>query len=275
MLQLGINWNPSPEIVNIFGLSIRYYGLMFVIAFLLGIRIMKKIYKKESVSEDYIDPLFMYVVLATLIGARLGEVFFYSWDSFKHRPLEIFLPIAKDPNGTLFGFIEGYTFTGFTGLASHGAAVGIIVAMVLYRRKYKYKSLLWIFDRIVIPVASGAAFVRLGNLMNSEIVGKVTNSSFGFRFIRNDISKGEAMRITNSNNYEKAYDLIGNSVKYKHYLSEIPLRHPTQIYESFSYDDWHYFNVSVCMARPALRYILYLSRACCLLFSSQGTKSTT
>ncbi len=235
MLQLGIDWNPSPEIVNIFGLSIRYYGLMFVVAFLLGLRMLKKIYKNESVSEDYIDSLFMYVVLATLIGARLGEVFFYSWDSFKHRPLEIFLPIAKDTNGNLFGFIEGWTFTGYAGLASHGAAIGIIVAMLLYRRKYKYKSLLWILDRIVIPVASGAVFVRLGNLMNSEIVGKATNSDFGFRFIRNDISKRRAMEITNADNYEKAYDLIGNSVKYKHYLAEVPLRHPTQIYESLSY----------------------------------------
>ncbi len=235
MLQLGINWNSSPEIFNLFGLSIRYYGLMFVAAFLLGIRIMKKIYKSESVSEDFVDSLFMYVVLATLIGARLGEVFFYSWDSFKDRPLEIFLPIREDVNGTLFGFIEGWTFTGYTGLASHGAAIGIIVAMMLYRRKYKYKSLMWILDRIVIPVASGAVFVRLGNLMNSEIIGKETGSNFGFRFIREHFSKGEAMSITNTNNFEKAYDLIGNSVKYKHYLAEVPLRYPTQIFEALSY----------------------------------------
>ncbi|MCF6279355.1 MAG: prolipoprotein diacylglyceryl transferase [Flavobacteriaceae bacterium] len=235
MLQLGIDWNPSPEIVNIFGLSIRYYGLMFVIAFLLGLKIMKKFYKNEGVSEEYIDPLFMYVVLATLIGARLGEVFFYSWDSFKHRPLEIFLPIAKDANGTLFGFIEGWTFTGFTGLASHGAIIGIIVALFLYRRKYIYKSVLWIIDRVAIPAALGSAFVRFGNLMNSEIIGKVTNSNFGFRFIRDHFSKREAMSITNTNDYEKAYDLIGSSVKYKHYLAEVPLRYPTQILEALSY----------------------------------------
>jgi len=235
MLQLGIDWNPSPEIFNIFGLSIRYYGLMFVIAFLLGLRIMKEIYKSENVSEEYIDPLFMYVVLATLIGARLGEVFFYSWDDFKGRWLEIFLPIKEDVNGTLFGFIEGWTFTGYTGLASHGALIGIITAMILYRRKYKYKSLLWILDRVAIPAALGAAFVRLGNLMNSEIVGKETGSNFGFRFIRDHFTKRDAMNITNTNNYEKAYDLIGSSVKYKHYLAEVPLRYPTQIYESLSY----------------------------------------
>lgn len=235
MLQLGIDWNPSPEIFNIFGLSIRYYGLMFVVAFLLGIKIIKKIYKNENVNEEHVDSLFMYVVLATLIGARLGEVFFYSWDSFKHRPLEIFLPIAKDPNGTLLGFIDGYTFTGFTGLASHGAVIGIIVAVILYRRKYKYKSLLWILDRIAIPAVLGSAFVRLGNLMNSEIIGKVTNTNFGFKFIRDHFSKREAMNITKANDYEKAYDLIANNVKYKHYLENVPLRHPTQIYESLSY----------------------------------------
>lgn len=235
MLQLGIDWNPSPEIFNISGLSIRYYGLMFVIAFLLGIKIMKRIYKNEGVLEEKVDSLFMYVVIATLVGARLGEVFFYSWDSFKHRPLEIFLPIAKDVNGTLFGFIEGWSFTGYTGLASHGATIGIIVALFLYRRKHKYKSLLWILDRTVIPAALGAAFVRLGNLMNSEIIGKATNSNFGFRFIREHFTKRDAMSITNTNDYEKAYDLISSSVKYKQYLESIPLRHPTQIYESLSY----------------------------------------
>jgi prolipoprotein diacylglyceryl transferase len=235
MLQLGIDWNPSPEIFKIGSLPIRYYGLMFVVAFLLGIRIIKKIYKSEGVNEDHVDSLFMYVVLATLIGARLGEVFFYSWDDYKGRWLEIFLPIKEDVNGTLFGFIEGYTFTGFTGLASHGAAIGIIAAMILYRRKYKYKSLLWILDRIVIPVASGAIFVRIGNLMNSEIIGKETGSNFGFRFVRDHFTKRDAMTITNTNDYERAYDLIGSSVKYKHYLAEVPLRHPAQLYESLSY----------------------------------------
>ncbi|AOW19956.1 prolipoprotein diacylglyceryl transferase [Urechidicola croceus] len=235
MLQLAIDWNPSPEIFKLGPLSIRYYGLMFVIAFLLGIQIMKKIYKNENVPVQYVDSLFIYVVIATLLGARLGEVFFYSWDSYKDNLIEILLPIAKDPNGSIFGIINGYKFVGFAGLASHGAAIGIIVAMYLYRRKYKYKSLLWILDRIVIPVASGAVFVRLGNLMNSEIVGKVTNSNFGFRFIRNDIGKGEAMRITKTDNFEKAYSLIGKSSNYQNVLEAVPVRYPTQLFESLSY----------------------------------------
>ncbi|MDC9722741.1 MAG: prolipoprotein diacylglyceryl transferase [Urechidicola sp.] len=235
MLQLAIDWNPSPELFKIGAISIRYYGLMFVIAFLLGIQIMKKIYKSESVPVEYVDSLFMYTVVATLLGARLGDVFFYSWDYYQNNLVEILLPIAKDSNGSIFGFIDGYKFVGFAGLASHGAAIGIVIAMILYRRKYNYKSLLWILDRVVITVASGAVFVRLGNLMNSEIVGKVTNSDFGFRFIRNDIGKSEAMEITGSKTYERAYELIETSAQYKQILADIPLRYPTQLFESIGY----------------------------------------
>lgn len=235
MLQLTIDWNPSPEIFKLGSLSIRYYGLMFVVAFLLGIQIMKKIYKNDGVPVEYVDSLFMFTVIATLLGARLGEVFFYSWDSYKNDLIEIFLPIAKSPNSKLFGIFPGYEFVGFAGLASHGAAIGIVVAMFLYRRKYKYKSLLWILDRIVISVASGAIFVRLGNLMNSEIVGKVTDSPIGFRFIRSDIGKREVMNITNTDSYEKGYRLLANSSNYKNVLEDIPFRYPTQLIESMSY----------------------------------------
>jgi phosphatidylglycerol:prolipoprotein diacylglycerol transferase len=235
MLQLTIDWNLSPELFKIGSLSIRYYGLMFVVAFLLGIQIMKKIYNNEGVPIEYVDSLFMYTVIATLLGARLGEVIFYSWDSYKNNLIEIFLPIAKSANGSIFGIIKGYEFVGFAGLASHGAAIGIVVAMFLYRRKYKYKSSLWILDRIVIPVASGAVFVRLGNLMNSEIIGKVTDSTIGFRFIRNDIGKREVMRITGSDSYEKGYNLIANSSNYRNVLESIPFRYPTQLFESLSY----------------------------------------
>lgn len=155
---------------------------MFIIAFSLGYYIMKKIYKEEGIPLKYLDSLFMYTVIATLLGARLGEVFFYNWSYYQNHLIEILLPIKEDPNANLFGFINGYKFTGFAGLASHGAAIGIIVAMYLYRRKYKYKTLMWILDRIVIPVAIGGVFVRLGNFFNSEIVGKYTHSDFGIVF---------------------------------------------------------------------------------------------
>ncbi len=236
MLQTIIDWNPSPELFKLGGFSVRYYGLMFVIAFMLGIQLMKRIYKEEGLPVEYVDSLFMYTVIATLVGARLGEVFFYSWDSYKDNLIEIILPIAENPDKSMFfGLIKGYEFVGFAGLASHGAAIGIITAMILYRRKYKYKSTLWILDRVVITVASGAVFIRLGNLMNSEIVGKVTNGNFGFRFIRNDISKYQAMNITGTNDPEKAYKLIETSAKYKDILEGVPVRYPTQLIESFGY----------------------------------------
>lgn len=235
MLQLAIDWNPSPEIFKLGAFSVRYYGLMFVIAFLLGIRLMKKMYKNENVPIEYVDSLFMYTVIATLLGARLGDVFFYSWDYYQHNLVEILLPIKKAANGTLFGIIDGYKFVGFAGLASHGAAIGIVIAMILYRKKFKYKSLLWILDRVVITVASGAGFVRLGNFMNSEIVGKATGSDFGIKFIRHDISKSEAVAKTGARSYERAYELIEKGSKYKQTLAEIPARYPTQLFEAFGY----------------------------------------
>ncbi len=228
MLTLGIDWNPSPVLFNLFSFPIQYYGLMFVCAFLLGIQIMKRIYKNEGVNVEFVDSLFMYVVAGTLIGARLGEVFFYNWDYFQHHLLEIFLPIKEQADGS-------WEFTGYRGLASHGAAIAIIASMILYRRKYNYKSTLWILDRIVIPVAIGGAFVRLGNLMNSEIVGKVTGSDYGFRFVRDQIGKGEAMQIAKTNDFEKAYDMIGSKAEFAEVLQAIPFRHPTQLYESMSY----------------------------------------
>ncbi|WP_046758415.1 prolipoprotein diacylglyceryl transferase [Kordia jejudonensis] len=179
---LSISWNPSEILFSIGPIQIRYYSLMFIIAFTLGYLIMKRIYKAEKIPLEYLDSLFMYTVIATLLGARLGEVFFYNWGYYQDNLVEILLPIKADPNATLMGFIDGYKFTGFAGLASHGAAIGIITAMYLYRRKYKYKTLLWILDRIVIPVAIGGVFVRLGNFFNSEIVGKYTTSDFGIIF---------------------------------------------------------------------------------------------
>jgi prolipoprotein diacylglyceryl transferase len=224
---LGINWNPSPEIFRVFNFPIRYYGLMFVVAFILGIYLLKKIYKNEHVKEEYIDSLFLYVVVATIIGARLGEVFFYSWDYYQNNLLEIILPVKFNP----------FRFIGFRGLASHGATIGIALAMYFYTKKYNYKPLLWILDKIVIPIASGAIFVRIGNLMNSEIVGKKTDNSLGFRFIRNyyDGHENEIMQKTGAKTVDRAYELIENSPRFKDLLDAVPFRHPTQIYESLSY----------------------------------------
>ena len=193
MLQNAIHWNPSPIIFDLGPIAIRYYSLMFVFAFLLGIYIEKKIYKKDGVNEEIVDSLFIYVALAVLLGARLGEVFFYSWDYYKDHLFEILIPIQFTP----------FKIIGFSGLASHGAAIGVILSVFLFKwQKLPQKSFLWIIDRVVIPTAIGGAFVRIGNLMNSEIVGKYTGNDNGFIFQR---------------------------------LGETEPRYPTQIYEAVGY----------------------------------------
>ena len=145
-------------------LAIHWYSIMFIVAFTLGYYIIKKIFINENKSVDLVEPLFIYVVFGTLVGARLGEVFFYNWDYFQNNLIEIFLPIKKDPDSSLFfGIIKGFKFVGFRGLASHGATIGIISAMFLYKHKFKFNSVLWIFDRIVIPISVGGMFVRIGN----------------------------------------------------------------------------------------------------------------
>ena len=148
---------------------------MFIIAFGLGYYLMKKIFDEEKISLEYLESLFVYMVLSILLGARLGDVFFYSWDYYQDHLLEILLPIRDTPNG--------YTFTGFRGLASHGAVIGSLLGLYLYKRKFKERSLFWLLDRVTIPVAVGASFVRLGNFFNSEIVGKYSNSNFGVVFL--------------------------------------------------------------------------------------------
>jgi len=187
---------------------------------------MKYIFNKERVSVEYLDPLFIYTVLATMLGARLGHVLFYQSELISQDFLSIFLPFRFNPT---------FEFTGFQGLASHGAAIGIIISMYLYRKKYKYKSLMWIFDRIVIPVASGAIFIRLGNFINSEIIGKITDSTLGVRFVQEYYSKNEVIKLTGIKNYKKAYAAITDNPQFSELLDKIPLRHAAQLYEAFSY----------------------------------------
>ena len=203
MTFLKIDWAPSEIFLKLGPLAIHWYSVMFIIAFTLGYYIIKKIYSNDNKSIELVEPLFIYVVLGTLIGARLGEVFFYNWEYFQNNLIEILLPIKKDPNSSLFfGFIDGFKFVGYRGLASHGATIGIITSMFIYKHKFKYDSVLWIFDRIVIPISIGGMFVRIGNFFNSEIVGNYTGSNFGIIF---------------SNR------------------GEIYPRHPAQLYEAFGY----------------------------------------
>ncbi|MEW4924954.1 prolipoprotein diacylglyceryl transferase [Algibacter sp. 2305UL17-15] len=221
---LKFDWNPITGIDIVGNFKIHFYSLMWVVAFILGWYIMKRIYTKEKVSLDHLDPMFIYVVLSTMLGARLGHVLFYQSELISQDFWSIFLP---------FSFKNGVEFTGFQGLASHGAAIGIIVGMYLYRRKYKYKSVLWILDRIVIPVASGAVFIRIGNFINSEIIGKASGDfPLGVRFIQDYYNKYEIVQKTGIKNVQEAYNSVANNPEL---LEAVPYRHPAQLYESFCY----------------------------------------
>ncbi|CAH8283936.1 prolipoprotein diacylglyceryl transferase [Mariniflexile fucanivorans] len=226
MYLLKFDWNPLTGIDIIGNFKLHFYSLMWVVAFVLGWYIMKRIFTKEKVSLEYLDPLFIYTVLATMIGARLGHVLFYQSELISEDFFSIFLP---------FKFKGGFEFTGFQGLASHGAAIGIIIGMYLYRKKYNYKSLLWILDRVVISVASGAVFIRIGNFINSEIIGKITDSSFGVRFIQDEYYKHQIMQLTGINDVQKAYNAVTDNPQFAELLNAVPYRHPAQLYESFCY----------------------------------------
>lgn len=174
---LNIYWNINPEIFRIGGFAIRYYSLMFAAAFYFSYLILSKIYIRENVSIYFLNKLLIFVVLGTLIGARLGQVFFYEFGYYKNHLLEIILP---------FNLQQGkFEWTGYQGLASHGGAIGILIALASYCKKYK-QPFLWVIDRLVIAVALSGFFIRIGNLFNSEIVGKQTNVFWAFIFERVD-----------------------------------------------------------------------------------------
>jgi phosphatidylglycerol---prolipoprotein diacylglyceryl transferase len=227
-------WNPS-EGIDLGFFVIRYYSLMFVIAFGLGWYIMKNIYERENEPVDKLDTLFIWTVLATLVGARLGHVFFYDWEYYRNHFIEILLPIRENPEGTLLHLINGWEFTGYQGLASHGAAISIIIAMYFYSKNILKRPQMWILDRIVIPVASGAMFVRLGNFFNSEIVGNVTTSPLGVRFIRDHFSAREAVNATQLASPKEAYNAIATNPQFSDLLLEVPAKHPAQLYEAICY----------------------------------------
>ena len=218
-------WNPS-EGINIGFFTIRFYSLMFVIAFGLGWYIMKHIFVREKEPLEKLDTLFIWTVIATLLGARLGHVFFYDWEYYRNNLLEILLP---------FRFSPKFEFTGFQGLASHGAAVAIIIFMYYYSKRVIKRPLLWVLDRVVIPVASGAVFVRVGNFFNSEIVGKITDSPLGVRFVRDYFSPKEVVNATKISDLNDAYHALVNDPKYASLLEKVPAKHPAQLYEAIAY----------------------------------------
>jgi prolipoprotein diacylglyceryl transferase len=179
---LVIPWDVNPEIFRIGSFAVRWYGLLFASSFLFGYIIMGKIFKNENLPESVLDRLTVYMAIGVIAGARLGHCLFYEPGYYLSHPIEI-LKIWKG------------------GLASHGAAIGIIIALWLFSRKEK-KDFTWTIDRVAITVALSGFFIRIGNLMNSEIYGTETTVPWGFVFLRN----GET----------------------------VP-KHPTQIYEALAY----------------------------------------
>ncbi len=226
MIFSKIIWNPV-EGIDLGFFVIRFYSLMFVVAFSLGWYLMKRIYIRENISMEKLDSIFIYAVVATLIGARLGHVFFYDWEYYKNHLLEIILP---------FRFKPEFEFIGFQGLASHGAAIGIIIAMYYYSKNVIKKHILWVLDRVVIPVAFGGIFVRLGNFFNSEIIGKESGDSpFGVKFIRDYYGEREVIQKTGIKKVNEAYNAIVENPEFSSLLDAVPYRHPAQLYEAFGY----------------------------------------
>lgn len=223
---LNMVWNPA-EGIDLGFFMLRFYSLSWVLAFGLGWYIMKPIFMRENLPIEKLDKVFVYTIIATMLGARLGHVIFYEPELFKQDPWSILLPIKTIPS---------LHFTGFSGLASHGAAIVIIIAMIIMtRKKIIDKPLLWILDRIVIPVSLGAIFIRLGNFFNSEIVGTQTTSSFGIKFLRDQYSAREAMQLTQTNSANEAYNAIETNPQFSELLANVVTKHPAQLYEAICY----------------------------------------
>ncbi len=192
MVSLFVHWDVNPVAFTIPWVhkDIPWYALAFVAGFALGLWIVDKVWKHEKIKEEWYDTLFFYVFFATIIGSRLGHVLFYNPQYYFSHPIEI------------FKIWEG-------GLASHGGTLGIIIAVWIYSKKVTHKSMLWTFDRLVLPVGFVAALIRIGNLMNSEIYGHPTTMPWGFEFVR-------------------------SREWYKAPINMLPC-HPTQIYEALCY----------------------------------------
>jgi len=229
MNLLAIDWTVDPAIFSPWGFEIRWYGLLFAVSFFLGYQIVQKMFKREGEDLKQLDKLLVYVLIATVVGARLGHVFFYDWDSY------------KDDLWSILNIRQG-------GLASHGAAITIILSLLIFsKRILKGKPVLWIFDRVVPSIALAAFFIRIGNLFNHEIMGTVTNG-WGFRFLRWDGNR--------------PYDQVD--------MSTLPVRHPAQLYEALCYLlifgilMWLYYKRKA-YTRPGLLIGLFLT----LLFTAR------
>ena len=163
MMPLYIHWNIDPVLINLGFTEIRYYAILFVGGLVMGAYVVKRMFSKEGLHPDLIYTLSFYVLIGTVIGARLGHCLFYEPEYYLRHPLEMILPFAKDASGS-------WHFAGYKGLASHGGIIGVLVASYLFVRKKKL-SYLWLLDRVAIAGALVGCFIRIGNFFNSEIIG--------------------------------------------------------------------------------------------------------
>lgn len=179
MTNLFITWDVDPEIVNIFGISIRYYGLLFIGGLILAGIVLKWMLPGTRLTVTDLERFSVYAVLGVFFGARLGHCLFYEPLYFFHNPLEILLPVARDAHGT-------YHFTGYQGLASHGGVIGMIIALLLYARSAR-QNFVYTLDMVAVVAPLTGCFIRFANLMNSEIIGSPTDVSWAFIFVREDM----------------------------------------------------------------------------------------
>ena len=181
-----ITWNPDAEMIRIGGFAVRWSSMCWLVGLALAYFLVRKLYKEQKVKDGLFDPLFIYCFIGILLGARLGHCIFYEpeyWLSSPQHVFEIFVPIRFMPDGS-------WKFTGYEGLASHGGTIGLTVALIIYWLRVRKHGLgIWqILDNIAIATPITACFIRLGNLVNSEIIGKVTDVPWAFIFERVDMS---------------------------------------------------------------------------------------
>ncbi len=179
MIDLAITWNPNPTLFHLGSIPIKYYGLFWAIGIALGYYVVRYQYKDKKISETIFEPLFLYCFVGILAGARLGHCLFYEPDYYLANPLEMILPVKFLDGG-------GWKFTGYAGLASHGGTIGLIIALWLYCRKTKM-NYIDVLDMIAVATPITACWIRLANLMNSEIIGNPTDMPWAFIFTRVDM----------------------------------------------------------------------------------------
>jgi len=234
MLLHYLIWDINPVFIQLGSFGVRWYGLLFALGFLLGPQLWYLFMKEEGKPTNDLEVFVLHIVLGTIIGARLGHVLFYDFSYFSKHPLEIFLPVVFTPT---------FRFTGYSGLASHGAALGILMAIYIYvnyvvttrifppklrikKQRRVGQSYLWVVDRVIIVVALAGCFIRIGNFMNSEIAGKPTHSQYGVLFARDvtqrlqhtshAIDKVKMAKGNTTGQYNGPYQPVVLTITFKH-----------------------------------------------------------